>query len=362
VIDLEDRLTTLMRDAADRTAVRPDLRAVVDETTVVPRLIERPRWHLSPAPMLAAASVVALVVGLTAVAVSTGRHAAEPTSAPLDAAPAYRNHTDVYPLLTDVPAWAGTMEPTLVTAPTTNDSRVWALVARRGSDSLIDPIIVSTGDPRSRDLADGTPIGEVGGAPAYVFDDGDGRYAALIAGESDTGDVVVSGVADRGVVVDVLRGLTRHVSSSSSTFSIGDLPTGYDVVVEPTVQPQGVDSFGIATSSTTAADGSLSIEVVTDLSDLRFHSARQGAPVLRSIFLGGTDEQLTAWYASPTPDSVVLAWTRDPGIVLVLTATRHGITASEAIAIANDVVLTDQDTWSQTYDAAATIAAADDAG
>ncbi len=43
--DIEERVTILLRGAADRVRVRPDRRAVVDATTARPRLIERPRHH-----------------------------------------------------------------------------------------------------------------------------------------------------------------------------------------------------------------------------------------------------------------------------------------------------------------------------
>jgi hypothetical protein len=359
---LEDHVGTLLEDAAARITVHPDLTSVVDSTTAYPRLIERPRSHVVPIALLAAASITAVAVGTAVLVPARVDRGAQPSVAAPAVDPVYRNHADVYPLLTDVPAWAGTMTPTLQRAATSDQSRVWALVARRGSDSLIDPIIVSTGDRPRLDPADGSPIGDVGGAPAYLFEDDGGRRTALLASDTDGGDVTVSGMADADVVTAVLRGLTRIVADSSTTFSIGSLPTGYDVIIEPTIQPQAVDSFGIATSSDNGSDGSLSIQVVTDLSDLRFYSARQGAPMLRSIFLGGTDEQLTGWYAMPTDDSVVMVWTLDPGIVLVLTATRSNITASEAIAIAKDVVLTDRNTWSQTYHADAVLASADSAG
>ena len=358
---LEGHVGTMLEDAAARTAVHPDLASVVDSTTAYPRLIERPRSHAAPLALLAAASITAVAVGAAVLVPARVDHGAQPSVAAPAVDPAYRNHTDVYPLLDDVPSWAGAMAPTLQRATTSDHTRVWALVARRGSDSLFDPIIVSTGDRATLDPADGVRIGDVGGTPAYLFQDADGRNTALLAGDTDGGDVVVSGMADADVVTAVLRGLTRIVADSSTTFSIGALPTGYDVIIEPTVQPQAVDSFGIATSSDGGSEGTLSIQVVTDLSDLRFYSARQGAPVLRSIFLGGTDEQLTGWYAMPADDSVVMVWTLDPGIVLVLTATRSNITASEAIAIARNVVLTDRGTWAQTYDAAAVLASADTA-
>ena len=342
----EDHVGALLEDAATRVTVHPDLTSVVDSTTAYPRLIERPRSHVVPVALLAAASITAVAVG-----------AAVLVPARVTRRPAERRRARRRPGIPQphrrVPA---AHRRALVGgrdgagAPAGDDERPPSVGPRYATrqrqparpDHRLDrrpahPRPGRRGAHRRRRRHAGLP-----------FQDDDGRHTALLASDTDGGDVVVSGTADADVVTAVLRGLTRIVADSSTTFSIGALPTGYDVIIEPTVQPQAVDSFGIATSSDGNSDGALSIQVVTDLSDLRFYWARQGAPVLRSIFLGGTDEQLTGWYAMPADDSVVMVWTLDPGIVLVLTATRSNITASEAIAIARNVVLTDRDTWAQT--------------
>lgn len=358
--DLEHRLPTLLRAAADRVGVRPDVGAVVDETTVYPRLIERPQAHrVTSVAFLASASAAALAVGLAVVVPTVRDRSVDPSAQPAEVDPTYRNHTDVYPLLADAPAWAGDVTATLVRASGTAERRLLALVARRGQDSLRAPIIVSNGEPTALDVADGEPLGDVAGHPAFLFGDV-GSLRTVLVTDADGGVVLVlSGMAEPDVLIAVLETITLHESDLAPTFTIGELPAGLDVVVEPTVQPRAVDSFGIATSPDAPSDGTLSIDVVTDLSDLRFYSSRDGAPDLRSIFIGGTGEQLTGWYTMPTANSVVLAWKLDPGIALVLTATRDGITPREAIRIANDVVLTDEATWSDAYDAAAVIAAAE---
>ncbi len=330
--------------------MRPDRRAVVDATTARPRLIERPRPHGTAFAVFALSSAAVVTVGLATIVPAVRDRAVQPSGVPPAVDPIYRNHADVYPMLTDVPAWAGEMAPTFLSAPTaTSRQRVWALVARHGSDSLQGPIVISTGDPTTLDPANGYRVADVAGAPTYLFDDPTGLRTALVVSDDDVNGLMVSGMVDQHVLVDVLHGITLHLSEKNTTFTVGDLPTGYDVIVEPTVQPQAVDSYGIATSPASAAEGSLAIDVVTDLSDLRFYSSREGAPVLRSIFIGGTGEQLTGWYAMPTPNSIVLAWTLDPGIVLVLKATRDSLTPTEALAIAKDVVLTDSSTWTEAY-------------
>jgi len=354
----EGRLSNLLREAAERVGVRPDIGAVVDETTVYPRLIERPNVHRVPSIVfLATASAAALAVGLAVVVPTVRDRSVDPGVQPAEVDPTYRNHTDVYPLLTDTPAWAGDLTANVLRASGATQRRLLALVARRGQDSLKAPIIISSGEPTTLDVADGESLGDVAGYPAFLFGDAGALRTVLVTDADGAVLLALSGLAEPDVLVAVLEAVTVHESDSAPTFTIGELPAGLDVVVEPTVQPRAVDSFGIATSADATADGTLAIEVVTDLSDLRFYSSRDGAPDLRSIFIGGTGEQLTAWYTMPTADSVVLAWKLDPGIALVLTATRDGITPSEAIRIASDVVLTDQATWSDAYDAAAIIAA-----
>jgi len=190
---------------------------------------------------------------------------------------------------------------------------------------------------------------DVVGGRAVVFGTGGASSMRMVVVVDDDNRSVLSltGTAPTTAFRQVLDGLTLHQSSSTTTFTLGSLPDGYRLVIPPTVQPVPVDSFGLA--SPPGAEASLSIDVQTDLSDQRFYATEAGTAAARSIFIGGDDEQITGWYSTPADGTVVLSWQLEPGITLVLRATRDGMTPSEAIQIADDVVLTDEATWRTTY-------------
>lgn len=358
MIITDEQLTERFRAAAARIPVKSsvaDLIADADDpvTTQIPvrPITSAPSWrprHL----VLAAAASAAAVVGLAVVVTHSGDTSVGGVGGPVTANPVFADHNDVYPLLTEVPAWAGDLSPVLV--PAGDATGVRALVARPAMESLLEPIMVATvttDDPV--DLAGAVSFRtEVAGGRAVLFGSA-AEGAAKRVVVLDGADRAVVELTGRGTIADfdiVLDGLTLHVSAGSTSFTIGDLPVGYNLVVAPTVQPLPVDSYGI-TAAGDDAGSSLEIGVVTEWSDLRLALATESPLTMRTVFRGNAGERLTAWYTTNDDGSLVMAWELDPGIIVTLRIARTGITPVEAVNIAGRVVLTDEVTWQAEYGA-----------
>lgn len=350
----EEHLTERFQAAAERIPVEPAIIDVFDEaddpTTTRLRLITSPP-SIRPAHLvLAAAASVAALVGFAVVVTNSGDSSVDVAASPATANPLYANLTDVYPLLTDAPPWAGDLSPTLF--PAGGATGVRALVARPSMESLLAPIMVATvpaGGPA--DLTDSVSFrAAVAGGRAVLFGSAapDSAKRVVVVDGAENPVVELTGRAPIADFDTVLDGLTLHLGAGSTSFTMGDLPDGYNVVVPPTVQPLPVDSYGL-TAPDAEAGSSLEIGVVTEWSDLRLALAAETPLTMRTVFRGSGGERLTAWYTTNDDGSLVMAWELDPGIIVTLRVARDGITPIEAVNIAGRVVLTDEATWQSTY-------------
>ncbi len=229
-----------------------------------------------------------------------------------------------------------------------NPERISALVARRTGDSLSDSLWVTATltAPVDEAPADTNPAEAVG---EQIFDV-HGRAAEVW---TEPFEVPVQHVRFEGEPTlevtgfgalafmqaagpDVLRVTATTDAANPLTLEIGNLPDGYEVIVEPFREPLGTITASIGVGNTETTEGSyVGVELSNPLPSRAAYTT-----TLTTVDINGH----TGWIGSGAGNYVT--WEPIPGTFATVGGTES---ADESIALARSICFVDRATWQAFY-------------
>jgi hypothetical protein len=344
-VDVDEVLARVRAMSGLQRGADMHIQSVVAEPLPVTRRLGRVRRH----PVLAAAAAVLLVSGVLGLVVEANRsaHDRENTteSTPNDARSVVPEPA-VFPVVGDQPG-AGDFG-TLATSGESPE-RISALVARRDGDTLRDSLrITATAETPPESPTDtAAPVEAVVGAQRFHID---GRVAEVwtepyvvpvqhvrFEGEPTLEIAGVDALAFmQAAGPDVLRVVSTDSASDTFMLEIGDLPEGYDLIVEPFLGPRGSVVASISVGNTDVSEGSyVGVELSDPLPSLAAYN-----PTLTAVDINGHP----AWVGSGAGHYVI--WQPVPGTFATAGGTES---AEDSIALARSVRFVDRATWQDFY-------------
>jgi len=339
--ELETRLPQMLTGAADRLGVHPDLEDATNLHRA--RFVTGEEQADSPRRLLlvgVAAAVVLLVGGLVVV---SSRNTVGPAGSA--DSPATVGEQMLFPVVDDVPTWAGDLYgsyriPDALPAP----RQVWAVLGRPdGAGGFSDQIVVLAQAERSEEDRTGFEELDVDGRTVFIRrSDGAPEHVEMVL-SPDASDpfVSVNGSVHESLLARVLAGVSVSGAGGEFDLTIGDIPDGYGLMVAPVALRTPV------ISAAASSDGNaLDVAVDSSWPDPRLRAAIFSGDVT-AVQMGNS----TAWYSQAigAPEGTfTIAWSPAPGITLVADVSNPRLTAEEAISIAGSVRLTNEDEWRNT--------------
>lgn len=339
--DLDTRLPRMLSDAADRFTIHPDLDDVVD--------LERPRLarieqtaHSSGLLLVVgvAAAIVLLIGGLVVVSARSYNQPLAPSDAPAAVADPV-----LFPVVDDVPAWAGDLYGSYRIPDDPPSSRqVWSVLARPdGEDGFTDQIVVVAQEQRSAEDRTGFEEVTIDGRSLFVrrFPGKPGQTEMANSPDGAEPFLSVTGDVDEALLAQVLAGASVSGRTADFGVAIDAVPDGYEVVVEPVALREQVLSAAATSKAST-----LDVAVDSVWTDPRLRVAAFAGDVT-AVKIGDT----IGWYSQPigAPEgSYTIAWSPSRGITIVADISNLRLSADEAISIARHVRLTSEDDWRET--------------
>ena len=300
----------------------------------------RLRWRTS-------AAAVVLVAGVLGLVVVAGRPGNDPTrtsgSTP-DAPTSVLIEPSVFPVIGDRPGPRDFGSVGVIDAD--NPVRISALIARGDGNTISGGLSVTATGAAVVDPPAGTAPSEAVGVQTF---DVQGREAEVwtepfevpvqhvrFAGEPT---LEVAGVDSLAFIQAAGPDAIRVVEADDGSFAleIGELPDGFEVIVDPFVEQRGAVTASVSVGATDSTEGDhVSVGVSDPLPGLATYN-----PTLTAVDIDGH----RGWVASGAGYYVV--WEPSAGTFVTAGATES---AEASIALARSVRLVDRDTWMAFYD------------
>lgn len=295
--------------------------------------------------LLVAAAVI-VAVGLLGVTLAKGRPLTDPVDGHSTAPDTAPTELTLFPAIGE---YAGPSDfGTIGTIASENPERISALVARREANSLRGSLWITVTASTSTTVA---PAGTAPADPGVQTIDIHGRRAQVWTEpfevpaqhvRFDGAPVLeIAGVDALAFMQTAGPGAVRIGAPDTDAFTleIGDLPEGYEVIVNPFREPRGVTGDIRASISVGGTDTSEGNYVGVELSNPLPASAAYNT-TLTAVEINGRP----GWVGSGAGHYVI--WEPAPGTFATAGGTES---ADESIALARSVRFVDRATWAQFY-------------